>query len=95
MFLLIKAMKNLSLSADWMTRNLDYRIEVAVALLDPQLKQRVLDILDIQFNDTVKARYIDKDLTNSYVPRGNKRKIRSQLAVYEYIKLLEQPDPRA
>lgn len=82
-------------SADWMTRNLDYRIEVAVALLDPQLKQRVLDILDIQFNDTVKARYIDKDLTNSYVPRGNKRKIRSQLAVYEYIKLLEQPDPRA
>lgn len=82
-------------SADWMTRNLDYRIEVAVALLDPQLKQRVLDILDIQFNDTVKARFIDKDLTNNYVPRGNKRKIRSQLAVYEYIKLLEQPGSRA
>lgn len=82
-------------SADWMTRNLDYRIEVAVALLDPRLKQRVLDILDIQFNDTVKARYIDKDLTNNYVPRGNKRKIRSQLAVYEYIKSLEQPESRA
>ena len=49
----------------------------------------------VQFNDTVKARYIDKDLTNNYVPRGNKRKIRSQLAVYEYIKLLEQPDSRA
>ncbi|MGP7975402.1 polyphosphate kinase 1, partial [Proteus mirabilis] len=82
-------------SADWMTRNLDYRIEVAVPLLDPQLKQRILDILEIQFNDTVKARYLDKDLTNSYVPRGNKRKIRAQLAVYEYLKLLEQPGSRA
>ena len=78
-----------------MTRNLDYRIEVAVPLLDPQLKQRILDILEIQFNDTVKARYLDKDLTNSYVPRGNKRKIRAQLAVYEYLKLLEQPGSRA
>ena len=82
-------------SADWMTRNLDYRIEVAVPLLDPQLKQRILDILEIQFNDTVKARYLDKDLTNSYVPRGNKRKIRAQLAVYEYLKSLEQPGSRA
>ncbi len=32
-------------SADWMTRNIDYRIEVAAPLLDPRLKQRVLDIL--------------------------------------------------
>ena len=78
-----------------MTRNLDYRIEVAVPLLDPQLKQRILDILEIQFNDTVKARYLDKDLTNSYVPRGNKRKIRAQIAVYEYLKSLEQPGSRA
>lgn len=28
-------------SADWMTRNIDYRIEVATPLLDPRLKQRV------------------------------------------------------
>lgn len=34
-------------SADWMTRNIDYRIEVAAPLLDPALKQRVLDILAI------------------------------------------------
>ncbi|WP_445497522.1 polyphosphate kinase 1 [Photorhabdus sp. SF281] len=81
-------------SADWMTRNIDYRIEVAVCLLDPQLKQRVLDILELQFNDTVKARYVDKELNNSYVPRGNKRKIRAQLAIYDYIKALEQPGSR-
>lgn len=82
-------------SADWMTRNIDFRIEVAVKLVDQQLKQRVLDILELQFNDTVKARYIDKELTNSYVLRGNKRKIQAQLAVYDYLKSLEHPETRA
>lgn len=79
-------------SADWMTRNIDYRIEVATPLLDPRLKQRVLDIIDILFSDTVKARFIDKELSNRYVPRGNRRKVQSQLAIYDYIKSLEQPD---
>ncbi|HGJ5872429.1 MAG TPA: polyphosphate kinase 1 [Arsenophonus apicola] len=82
-------------SADWMTRNIDFRIEVAVKLVDQQLKQRVLNILELQFNDTVKARYIDKELTNRYVPRGNKRKIQAQLAVYDYLKSLEHPETRA
>ncbi|ARJ42796.1 polyphosphate kinase 1 [Pantoea alhagi] len=79
-------------SADWMTRNIDYRIEVAVAILDPVLKQRVLDIIAILLSDTVKARIIDKELSNRYVPRGNRRKVRAQQAIYEYIKSLEQPE---
>ncbi|MDR7344893.1 polyphosphate kinase [Pantoea alhagi] len=79
-------------SADWMTRNIDYRIEVAVSILDPVLKQRVLDIIAILLSDTVKARIIDKELSNRYVPRGNRRKVRSQQAIYDYIKSLEQPE---
>lgn len=79
-------------SADWMTRNIDYRIEVAVALLDPRLKQQVLDIIDILFSDTVKTRIVDKELSNRYVQRGNRRKVRAQLAIYDYIKSLEQPE---
>ncbi|WP_312239790.1 polyphosphate kinase 1 [Pantoea sp.] len=79
-------------SADWMTRNIDHRIEVAVAILDPRLKQRILDIIAILFSDTVKARIVDKELSNRYVPRGNRRKVRSQLAIYDYIKQLEQPE---
>ena len=79
-------------SADWMTRNIDYRIEVAVIILDPQIKQRILDIIGILFSDTVKARIIDKELSNRYVPRGNRRKVRGQLAIYDYIKNLEQPE---
>ncbi len=55
-------------SADWMTRNLVCGLEVATPLLDPRLKQRVLDIIDILFSDTVKARYIDKELSNRFVP---------------------------
>ncbi|QGY30149.1 polyphosphate kinase 1 [Pantoea cypripedii] len=79
-------------SADWMTRNIDYRIEVAVSILDPRLKERVLDIIAILFSDTVKARIVDKELSNRYVPRGNRRKVRSQPAIYDYIKKLEQPE---
>lgn len=79
-------------SADWMTRNIDYRIEVAVAILDPTLKQRILDIIGILFSDTLKARFVDKELSNRYVPRGNRRKVRAQLAIYDYIKSLEQPE---
>ncbi|ATA23101.1 RNA degradosome polyphosphate kinase [Brenneria goodwinii] len=78
-------------SADWMTRNIDYRIEVAVEVLDPILKNRILDILNILFSDTVKARVIDKELSNRYVSRGNRRKVRGQNTVYDYIKALEQP----
>ncbi len=79
-------------SADWMTRNIDHRIEVAVSILDPRVKQRILDIMAILFSDTVKARIVDKELVNRYVPRGNRRKVRSQLAIYDYIKKLEQPE---
>ena len=73
-----------------MTRNIDYRIEVAVPLLDPNLKQYMMDVINILFSDTVKARVIDKEGNNHYVQRGNRRKIRAQLAIYDYIKSLEQ-----
>lgn len=79
-------------SADWMTRNIDFRIEVGVVLLDPRLKQRVLDIIGILLSDTTKARIIDKELSNHYVPRGNRRKVRAQQAIYDYIQSLEQPE---
>ncbi|MGR5179202.1 polyphosphate kinase 1 [Vibrio parahaemolyticus] len=77
-------------SADWMTRNIDHRIEVATPIRDPRLKQRIIDIINIQFTDTVKARWIDKEMTNSYVPRGNRKKVRSQIAIYDYLKQIEK-----
>lgn len=76
-------------SADWMTRNLDFRVEVSTPILDPELSMRILDILNIQLADNTKARILDAEQTNQYVDRGNKRKIRSQTAIYDYLKTLE------
>jgi polyphosphate kinase len=73
-----------------MTRNIDYRIEVTVPIRDERLKQRIIDIINIQFTDTMKARVIDSGMNNDYVPRGNRKKIRSQLAIYDYIKQVEK-----
>ncbi|MCB0809151.1 MAG: polyphosphate kinase 1 [Flavobacteriales bacterium] len=55
-------------SADWMERNMDRRVEVAFPLLDPVVKQELLDFLELQWRDNVKARILDADLTNPYVP---------------------------
>ncbi|HHG3119609.1 TPA: polyphosphate kinase 1 [Vibrio parahaemolyticus] len=81
-------------SADWMTRNIDHRIEVAAPVRDPRLKQRIIDITNIHFTDTVKARLIDKEMSNSYIPRGNRKKVRSQVAIYDYLKNIEKQTRR-
>ncbi|MCG3729257.1 polyphosphate kinase 1 [Vibrio cincinnatiensis] len=77
-------------SADWMTRNIDHRIEVTAPVRDARLKQRIIDIINIQFTDTVKARVVDKEMSNRYIKRGNRKKIRSQLAIYDYLKQIER-----
>lgn len=76
-------------SADWMTRNMDNRIEVGCPIYDPELQTRILHILALHFKDTMKARRVDADQSNSYVPRGNRRKLRSQVEIYNYLKKLE------
>ncbi|MDN3614178.1 polyphosphate kinase 1 [Vibrio gallaecicus] len=82
-------------SADWMTRNIDHRIEVTTPIRDGRLKQRIIDIVNIHFTDTVKARWIDKEMSNSYVPRGNRKKLRSQIAIYDYLKSVEKKSRKA
>ncbi|MBB66262.1 MAG: polyphosphate kinase 1 [Rickettsiales bacterium] len=72
-------------SADWMTRNMDNRIEVGCPIYDKNLQQRIVDIIDIQFRDTLKARVIDKEQSNKYVARGNRKKLRSQIEIYDYL----------
>lgn len=76
-------------SADWMARNMDNRIEVGCPIYDPRLKKRIIDIMEIQFKDTTKARVIDAEQKNTYVARGNRKKIRSQVETYKYLTSLE------
>lgn len=72
-------------SADWMTRNLDYRIEAAAKITDKNLKKELKDILDIQLKDNVKARILDKKLSNEYID-NDKEECRSQIETYRYLK---------
>lgn len=76
-------------SADWMTRNLDHRVEVGVPIYDEKLKQLIIDIIDLQFKDRTKARIIDNEQKNLYVKRGNRKKIRSQIAIHDLLKKWE------
>ncbi|HSU29579.1 MAG TPA: polyphosphate kinase 1 [Chitinophagaceae bacterium] len=71
-------------SADWMLRNLEHRVEATVPIWHEELKQELKDILDIQLQDNVKARWLDNDLSNEYV-RTTRKKIRSQLEIYNYL----------
>jgi len=74
-------------SADFMTRNMDRRIEVLAPVYDPDIAQEFRDILDLQLKDNVKARIQDAEETNTYVSRSSgERAIRSQVEIYQYLK---------
>ncbi|HEX2629429.1 MAG TPA: polyphosphate kinase 1 [Chitinophagaceae bacterium] len=71
-------------SADWMLRNLEHRIEATCPVWDEELKQELKDILNIQLQDNVKARWLDNSLSNEYV-RTTRKKVRSQVETYNYL----------
>jgi polyphosphate kinase len=72
-------------SADLMTRNLDHRIEVTVPVEDPRLQEELMDFLDIQLRDNVKARYLDSRRMNQYKTTAEPP-CRSQAEHYAYFK---------
>ncbi|MFD2518594.1 polyphosphate kinase 1 [Salinimicrobium flavum] len=74
-------------SADWMSRNLDRRIEVIAPIYDPEIAREFKDILDIQLKDNVKARIQDETESNQFVQRlPDEKPIRSQYEIYQYLK---------
>lgn len=73
-------------SADWMKRNLSRRIEVAFPVYDIELKNLIKHIVNIKLNDNVKARVIDEKQTNEYVKNENAEPLRSQYAIYDFLK---------
>src|SRR5690606_41756886 len=74
-------------SADWMVRNLDHRIEAACPIYDKNIKQELIDILNIQLGENVKGRILDEQPDNDYVQQQpGEQELRSQIAIYQYLK---------
>ena len=74
-------------SADWMSRNLDRRVEVAFPLLDDGIRAEVRHLLDLQRQDNVKAR----DFDNNYLrPEPGLPAVRAQEASYKWLKSLKR-----
>lgn len=78
-------------SADWMSRNLDRRIEVAFPILDPGLLAELTAILDIQLADNVKARRLDAAMTNAYLRDGGPER-RAQLEIRRFLQASANPE---
>lgn len=55
-------------SADFMTRNIRNRVEVAVPIYNEEIRDRILWFMDIMFSDDVKIRKLQSDGTYTKVP---------------------------
>lgn len=71
-------------SADFMTRNLDGRVEVTCPIYDQSIKKELIDNFEIGWKGNVKARLHSEKLDNSYRVRGSKPVFRAQLETYNY-----------
>ena len=65
-------------SADWMPRNLIRRVEIVFPVLDPEVKKQVMHIVEIQLEDTLKARILQPDGSYERVDLRGKEKICAQ-----------------
>ncbi len=77
-------------SADFMTRNLSYRIETAFPIYDPTLQAEIKDYIDLQFRDNTKARLFDQKQKNEYLIGDTKNSHNAQWETYKYVMKREE-----
>lgn len=73
-------------SADLMQRNLSFRIETAFPVYDKELKKEINTLINLQLEDNVKARIIDRNDRNEYRRSDSDIPVRAQLETYFYYK---------
>ena len=74
-------------SADFMTRNIENRVEVACPVYDKELQQQILDTFELSWKDNTKARIVNQNPQNKMViPQSGETKQRSQWTTYAYFK---------
>ncbi|RTL12263.1 MAG: polyphosphate kinase 1 [Flavobacteriaceae bacterium] len=71
-------------SADFMTRNLDARVEVTCPIYDPEIRKELIETFEIGWKANVKARIHSSDLLNRYRKRGDEKTFRAQQEMYNY-----------
>ena len=71
-------------SADFMTRNIDGRVEVTCPIYDERIKNEIIDIFNIGWKGNVKARLHSDKLDNKYRVRGSNAVFRAQQETYNY-----------
>lgn len=80
-------------SADWMPRNLDYRVEVVTPVYDPAIRAELHTIVDLGLADTSQGRLVDGqggDTALSVAP--GQEPLRSQEELYEHYLKLEKEE---
>lgn len=70
-------------SADFMTRNLDHRVEVSCPIYDPDIKNELLENFEIGWQDNVKARIFNIENKNEY-RKNDLPPVKSQYKMYNY-----------
>ncbi len=74
-------------SADFMTRNLDGRVEVTCPIYQEDIKKQLIDTFEVGWKGNVKARYHSEKLDNKYrIRKENEPVFRAQLETYNYYK---------
>ncbi|GAA3747045.1 polyphosphate kinase 1 [Flavobacterium ginsengisoli] len=71
-------------SADFMTRNLDARVEVTCPIYDLEIKKELIDNFNIGWKGNVKVRYHSYKLDNKYKPKNHHAPFRAQFETYKY-----------
>ena len=79
-------------SPDWMKRNLYRRIEAVTPVLDKDLKQELMDMLDIQLRANWKACWVDSELRNIFKRTPDEPKVRAQYDFYQYLRKKQEKD---
>lgn len=73
-------------SADWMERNLSFRIETGFPVYDKKIMAEIKDIINIQASDNIKSRSLKYNRVNEYNYNNADLSIRSQHETYFYLK---------
>jgi len=73
-------------SADWMLRNLDFRVEVYTPVYDPDIQKQLKRVIEFGLKDNVKGRIVDGSGKNRLNELAHDTPFRSQEELYKIYK---------